>query len=274
MRAASLAASLGASASSSRSSTVSASTARASRSCAGLEDQHELPLAALGALAEPAGRLAERQARDLLELLGQLAADGELARRPEALGEIGQRVGDAMRRFVEHHRPGQRPAPAAPCAGRRAWRAGSRRTETAARRSPRPRSPPPPRSDPAAGSRGCRRDAPRAPARRPDRTAPACRRRSPARRSSSRAAPRPGRRWRGARCARAARRCAWRCRGARAACAWCACPRRRPDRRCAGSRARAGWHRQGCRWGWPRHTALRIATPDVNRAPPLPLSVP
>src|SRR5258706_13852493 len=61
----------------------------------------------MGASLQPAGSVSQRHACYLLELLAELACDDDLALGPEALLQVLQRGRNAMRRFVEHHRPGQ-----------------------------------------------------------------------------------------------------------------------------------------------------------------------
>src|SRR6185436_1558796 len=93
---------------------------------------------AFGALLQPRCRLAERQARDLLELLRQLAADDQLARSPETFHQIGQGLGNAVRRLVDDDRPGdieglQRLASRAPRRGKEAGEQEAGRTESGGR---------------------------------------------------------------------------------------------------------------------------------------------
>ena len=229
MRAASLAASLGASASSSSSSTASASTLRRRRLLGPrLEHQHELALAALGARGEPAGRLAERQPRHLLELLRQLAADRELARRRRSArrGRPGCRRCGAAPRREPPARAHRAPRSALRRAARVAGRKPAKRKRGAAKPEDRERggrrARPGQRAHADAGAvRLAHQPGARIGQRRRAGVADQRDRLSFAQRGDQ---PRGGAALVVLVQGDGARR---RCRGARAACAWCACPRRR-----------------------------------------------
>src|SRR5437660_2175018 len=69
------------------------------------EHQRELALFPMG-MSQPSQSIAERQARDLLELLAELAREDDLALRTEARQQVFERVPDPMRCLVQHQRPG------------------------------------------------------------------------------------------------------------------------------------------------------------------------
>ena len=72
---------------------------------AGGEHQHELALLPVG-LSQPIRRIAEGHARHFLEFLAQFAREDNLALRTEARQQVLQRLAHAVRRLVEHQRPG------------------------------------------------------------------------------------------------------------------------------------------------------------------------
>ena len=231
------------------------------------------------ARTRPAGGAARRRARPRASPSGRRAtssnflvssrAMSDLALVAEARAQVRQRRGDAVRRLVEDHRPGQLERLAAPCGARAAGRGQEAGEQEAGRR----RSPP--TENAAAAALGPGSGLTRMPARCASATSSAPGSDSagvPASLTSAtsclRAARRSACRGARARCARAGRRCASRCRSARAACAWCACPRRRSGRaeRSASSGARArigevadrgGDDVAGCRRSWSTAVAAQ-----------------
>ena len=203
--------------------------------------------AASTSVTSPFGGSAKRSARDvgvaaldLLVQLGQLAAD----RHPPAgvaLRQARERGRQTARRLERHDRKARRVEPVEQ-RGKRARPSGAGSLQTRSRHPPSPRPPVPwsPPTGRAAPPARRRLRSPRTRARRPDRTRPG----SPRRSAGRRAVPRPhaaaARASGHARCARAARSGAGRCRAGAAGCASGACPHRRPRRRAAAPPARAG----------------------------------
>ena len=68
-----------------------------------MQHQHELAAPALRVRRQPGGRVRRRQGDHLLELLGQLAGDGQRARR-DGSRQRGQQRRNAVRRLEQHQR--------------------------------------------------------------------------------------------------------------------------------------------------------------------------